>query len=225
MAIIKEAAIRKRQQIDSSKRSMFTAVAVVALVSGMALVVSFFLVQQIMFHAKVIARKQDTVNAIKFNLKQIESLKNDIRALDANEALNSVKSSDDSTAVQVILDALPADLNADALGASLQNKLAGGVDGLRVDSMSVVDPSGGTSVSGTASQEDGTVGIDFQMSVTGPAESLRELLIRMERSIRVIEIKMINIQSSNSGLTMTLSGKAFYKPARVIELRTETELP
>ena len=60
----KEVAIRKRQQIDSSKRTMFIAVAVVALISGIALVVSFFLVQQIIFHGKIIAEKQDTLNTI-----------------------------------------------------------------------------------------------------------------------------------------------------------------
>ena len=54
----KEVALRKRQQIDSSKRTMFIVVAVVALVSGIALVVSFFLVQQILFHGKVISAKQ-----------------------------------------------------------------------------------------------------------------------------------------------------------------------
>ena len=43
----KEVAIRKRQQIDSSKKTMFIFVASAAFLAGIALVVSIFLVQQI----------------------------------------------------------------------------------------------------------------------------------------------------------------------------------
>ena len=45
----KEVAIRKRQQIDSSKKTMFIFVASAAFLAGIALVVSIFLVQQIVF--------------------------------------------------------------------------------------------------------------------------------------------------------------------------------
>ncbi len=121
----KDVALRKRQQIDSSKRTMFIFVAVAAFVSGMALVVSFFLVQQIWFQGRVISQKQATVNTINANLKAVDGLKDNIRLLDTNEALSSVKSSDDSSAVQAVLDALPTEPNADALGASLQVMFVG----------------------------------------------------------------------------------------------------
>ena len=41
----KEVAIRKRQQIDSSKKTMFIFVASAAFLAGIALVVSIFLLQ------------------------------------------------------------------------------------------------------------------------------------------------------------------------------------
>ncbi len=83
----KDVALRKRQQIDSSKRTMFIFVAVAAFVSGIALVVSFFLVQQIWFQGRVISQKQATVNTINANLKAVDGLKDNIRLLDTNEAL------------------------------------------------------------------------------------------------------------------------------------------
>lgn len=210
-----EVAIRKRQQIDSSKRTMFIAVASSAFISGVALVVTFFLVQQIWFHIKVIGAKQDTLSTIKKNITEVDDLKDNVRVLETNEALNSVKSSNDSSALQVVLDALPTEPNADALGASLQDKFIGGVSGIRIDSLAVDN----------VDTEDGDGSIGFTMTVHGSADGLKELMTRFERSIRVIKLLSVNIQSGDDGLTMTIGGEAYYEPGRTIELGTEVVKP
>jgi len=210
-----EVAIRKRQQIDSSKRTMFIAVASSAFISGVALVVTFFLVQQIWFHIKVIGAKQDTLSTIKKNITEVDDLKDNVRVLETNEALNSVKSSNDSSALQVVLDALPTEPNADALGASLQDKFIGGVSGIRIDSLAVDN----------VDTEDGDGSIGFTMTVHGSADGLKELMTRFERSIRAIKLLSVNIQSGDDGLTMTIGGEAYYEPGRTIELGTEVVKP
>ena len=219
----KNMALRKRQQIDSSKRTMFIFVAVAAFVSGMALVVSFFLVQQIWFQGRVISQKQATVNTINANLKAVDGLKDNIRLLDTNEALNSVKSSDDSSAVQAVLDALPTEPNADALGASLQVMFVGAIDGLTIESLSVTDPSdeGALTASGSDSEpesNDPNLGIGFSMSVSGSAEQLKALLARFERSIRVIKIDSLSVEASKDSLTMDIEGRAYYQPAYDVKI-------
>ena len=219
----KDVALRKRQQIDSSKRTMFIFVAVAAFVSGMALVVSFFLVQQIWFQGRVISQKQATVNTINANLKAVDGLKDNIRLLDTNEALNSVKSSDDSSAVQAVLDALPTEPNADALGASLQVMFVGAIDGLTIESLSVTDPSdeGALTASGSDSEpesNDPNLGIGFSMSVSGSAEQLKALLARFERSIRVIKIDSLNVEASKDSLKMDIEGRAYYQPAYDVKI-------
>lgn len=60
----KEVAMRKRQQIDSSKKTMFIFVASAAFLAGIALVVSIFLVQQIVFHSKILLEKQNTISRL-----------------------------------------------------------------------------------------------------------------------------------------------------------------
>ncbi len=219
----KDVALRKRQQIDSSKRTMFIFVAVAAFVSGMALVVSFFLVQQIWFQGRVISQKQATVNTINANLKAVDGLKDNIRLLDTNEALSSVKSSDDSSAVQAVLDALPTEPNADALGASLQVMFVGAIDGLTIESLSVTDPSdeGALTASGSDSEpesNDPNLGIGFSMSVSGSAEQLKALLARFERSIRVIKIDSLSVEASKDSLTMDIEGRAYYQPAYDVKI-------
>lgn len=227
-----DASIRKRQQIDSSKRTMFISVAAAAFVIGIALVVSFFLAKQIWFHAKIIAAKQDTLSTIKKNIQTVDELKKNVRALDTNEALSSVKTNSEASALQTILDALPAEANADALGASLQNKLAGEVDGVRIDTITI-DPVDSTDTEdGQASSTESSEGeaahhpsIGFRMVVTGSAEGLKNLLGRFEKSIRVIKLDSVEVQAAEGDLMMTIAGKAFYEPARTIELGTRVEKP
>lgn len=216
----KDATLRKRQQIDSSKRTMFIFVAISAFTVGVALVVSFFLVQQIWFHGRIINQKQKAVTTISSNLEAVEDLKDNIRLLDTNDALNSVKSGDDSNAVQVVLDALPTEPNADALGASLQVRFVGAVDGLTLESLTVEGQSeSGVSESSDESSEDSAnPGIGFSMSVSGTAEQLKALLNRFERSIRVIRIDNLAVEASSEKITMNITGEAYYKPGYEVKV-------
>ena len=230
-----DVALRKRQQIDSSKRTMFIFVASAAFASGIALVVSFFLVQQIWFHGRVISEKQKTVSTISANLAAVDDLKDNIRVLDTNEALNSVRSSDESSALQVVLDALPSEPNADALGASLQLQFVGAVDGLTLESLSIEGQAEGDSAASESTDEtsdtaaedgtDTTPGIGFTMSVSGTPEGLKELLARFERSIRVIRIDSLDIEAGKEKLTMKIVGRAYYQPAQEVKLDKKVVKP
>ena len=53
----KDAAIHKRQQIEQSSRVMFLWVAGASVIVGFALVISWFLVQQIIFKERVLGEK------------------------------------------------------------------------------------------------------------------------------------------------------------------------
>lgn len=229
MGTDKDAALRKRQQIDSSKRTMFITVAIVGFVTGTALVVSFFLLQQIWFHAKVIGAKQETLSVIKNDITTVKGLKDNVRVLDTNEALNSVRINDSSSALQSILDALPAEANADALGASLQERFIKPVEGLSIESLAVdsmnADSLSTETDSAATTTEESSSSIGFTLSVSGSADGLKELLARFERSIRVIKITSVDVQAGEDKLTMNIVGKAFYEPARKVEIGTKVLKP
>lgn len=231
MVANKGPALRKRQQIDSSKKTMFVAVAIAAFVVGVALVVSYFLVRQIQFHMAVHSAKQETLDMIKQNIKNVDELKENVRAMDTNEALSSVKLNDDSRALQSILDALPSEPNVDAFGASLQKVFVGQVDGLRMNNLSVnlsgdaMASSGSSSMSEASASDISAPSIEFQMTVAGSPTSLKELLVRFEKSIRVITIDSIEIQSGESELSMTVRGRTYYMPTREIKIGERIERP
>lgn len=222
----KDVSIRKRQQIDSSRRTMLLFVAGSAFVVGAAAVVAFFLVKQILFHGSVIFAKQDTISTLDANKKAVDELKNNIRALEANEALNSVKLSEDSSALQSILDALPASANADALGASIQKKLVSGVEGLSLESITVHYTTGESGEEAAAEASNGQNAVTFTMRVSGSSSSIKNLLLRFEKSIRTIKAAQIEIQSADDGkMSMDLTGLAYFEPAKKVELGKKVVRP
>lgn len=218
----KEVAIRKRQQIDSSKKTMFLFVASAAFLSGIAVVVSIFLIQQIVFHSKVIIEKQTTISRLDTNIENVNKLKDNVRVLETDAALNSVKSSDESSTLQTILDALPDTANADALGASVKSRFIDTVDGITINNL-MVSPVNSEEATGDGE----TIGnaVNFSLEVTGDANKLKELLTKFERSIRVIELSSFEVQAGDNQPSLIIQGLAHYEPAQIVQLQKKVVKP
>lgn len=217
----KVTAIRKRQKIQDSNKMLFAWVAGMSAVVGVCLVLSWFLWEQITFKGQIIDAKSKTADTLKANNQAIPELRDNIRVLETNSDLNSSKANEDDKALQVVLDALPAEGNSLALGASLQRRLASGISGLNIESLSV-EPSADESGT-TLPASDSTEQIKFQLKVTSSrVDSLRELLQRFERSIRVIDIDNMKLERSDDSYTLTITAHAYYQPARVIELEEKS---
>lgn len=221
-------ALRKRQQIAKANRMMFIWVAGASVIVGVALVLSIFLVQKLLFNEKVLSKKQETVRTLVDNNKVVNSLKENARVLNTNQDLLDSRAKDEDTALQAILDALPSEPNSSALGASLQNELLPG-DGIQVESLTVDSISGSEDTSDdSASSVDAINTIGFTFSVSAPSDkidSLRELLRRLEKSIRAVNVQATSIEMQGSRVTLTASAVAYYEPTKNIELKTETVKP
>jgi len=225
----KAAAIRKRTQIASANRVMFLWVAGVSVVFGISLVVAIFLVQMLFFNERVLQAKNQTISTLDTDNNNVVPLQNNENVLNTNQALISVKAKPDDQAVQVILDALPSDVNSLALGASLQDKLLAGIKGLTLDSLQVDPVAGIESLSAdnsTANASTDTVSgsqnqITFSFSVNGDETALKQVLINLERSIRTIDVTSLKIESQGTTRMMTVSGRAFYEPAMDVTLKDE----
>jgi len=219
----KDTALRKRTQIRKTNRMMLLWIAIASVVVGSALVVSFFLVQKLFFNERVLGEKEKTMSTLENNNKAIPDLKDQIRVLDTNAALATVKANPNDQALQVILDALPSDANSLALGSSLQYKLLAGIPNLSIESLQV-DPVIGVEVSGDAAVEDASQNsvssnqITFQFSVTGDQAALKQVLTNLERSIRAIDITSLRIENQGALQLMSVQGRAFYEPAKSVEL-------
>lgn len=229
-----ETALRKRQQIANANRMMFIWVAAVSAVVGIALVLSIFLLQKAWFNEKVLAEKSKTASTLVKNNEVVDELKNQVRVLNTNQALKDSMNADESEPVQVVLDALPAEANSSAFGASLQEKFLKG-DGLRLESLNV-DPVAGVESQGDSSVEDASIDssvsgenqITFRFTVSSDVNNpsaLKSLLQKLERSIRAVDITALTIETQGSRLVLTVDGHAFYEPAKTVELKDKTVKP
>lgn len=224
--------LRKRQQISRANRMMFLWIAGVSAVVGVALVLGVFLVQRILFGEKVIAEKNKTVSILQKNLKNVDTLRDNIRVLNTNEALSSTKLKDSDTPIQSVLDALPADANPTALASSLQTRLLTGVPGITIETINV-DSTGGTAggtvaapVPTVGSVTSNQIGFNFSVSTSSTSyDSLRQVLEQIERSIRPFNITSVDIEGQGTKVVLTATGVSYYEPAQTIQLSQKVVKP
>ena len=216
-------AIRKRTLIAKTNKMMFLWIAAASAIIGIALVVGYFMAERMLYHEKVLAEKQNTVNILKKNNETIPEIEKQVRVLDTNSNLMLARANENDQAVRVILDALPSEANQLALGASLQKKLIASVPGLVLDSIQVDSVETGIADATAEAvpvegEEASSTAITFTIKVTGSSSDLRSLLQAFERSIRQINIINLNIESLENGQSMTVQGQAFYEQARELQL-------
>ena len=220
----KDVAIRKRQKILDSSKKMFLWVAGASVVIGFSAVVSVFLVRQIIFKEKIVSEKNNTVKVLEGNIKAAPNLTDEVRLLHTNEALIKARINEQERPLQVVLDALPADNNKLALGASIQNKLVSGVDGVSIEALTV-----GDDVSSSKKKLASTgkaIAVPFQLVViSSDVNKLKDLMKRFELSIRTINVTSITIEQGDASSTMTVRGNAFYIDPVTIQLKGKTVKP
>jgi hypothetical protein len=230
---VQDVALRKRQQIANANRMMFTWVAIVSAVVGIALVVSLFLLQKAWFNEKVLAEKSKTASTLVHNNEVIGQLKDEVRVLNTNEALKSAMAPGENEPIQVVLDALPSEANSSAFGSSLQEKFlkdpALTIESLNVDPVAGVESQSDSNVQDASDTTSaGENQITFRFSVSADANNpsaLKSLLQRLERSIRAINITTLTIETQGNRLVLTVDGYAFYEPAKTVELKDKTVKP
>lgn len=231
-----ETALRKRQQISKANRTMFIWVAGVSVVVGFAAVAAWFLLQKAIFNERVLAVKSDTASTLVQNNQVVDELKDQVRVLNTNEALQSVMTEDETQPVQVVLDALPADVNSSALGSSLQDIFLDD-SALTIETLNVYPVAGIESLSegnvqDASSDDDGQSvsdnHIDFRLAVSVDGDDvneLKDLLQRLESSIRPINLTSVTVETQGERLELTIDGQSFYQPARTVDLKNETVRP
>lgn len=228
------AALRKRQQIASANRMMFLWVAGVSAIVGVALVASLFLIQKGLFNQKVLSEKSKTASILEKNNKAVSELQNQVRVLNTNESLKRVMVPGEVQPVQVVLDALPADANSSGFGASLQRNFLT-AEGITLDSL-VVEPvqglevvSGEGSQAATVTETEGSANqiiFNFTVSTAGNnADALKNLLLKLERSIRPIDLTAIIVEAQGERLVMRAEGRTYFEPPQSIDLKDKVVKP
>lgn len=219
--------LSKRQQITASSKTVFIWVAGASILASFSVVAVIFLARQMVFNEKVLAAKATTERNLKSNIQTATALKSNVNLLLSNDALNSVKSSADSSNLQVVLDALPTTYDSANFGASLQGVLLNGTVA-SIENLSVVapdDPSSTAPVTTVdASNTTGALPMPFTLTITGSADQIRTSLTNMETSIRPIKITALTIDGG-SPLTARITGETYYYPTVDLKLQDKVVKP
>lgn len=215
----KTAAVRKRQQIENTNRVMFLWVAAAAAIVGITLVLSVSLIQRMTFNQKVIDAKNETVGNLRHNNEIVEELRENSRVLNTNGALLETERPEDAEPISVVLDALPAQANSSALGASLQEKL---LTGVTIDSLTVNPVA--AEEGDTEDQDDGEIEFSFSVSSEDPGD-IKQVLRQLELSIRTINVQALTIEQRSSTISLSVKGVAYYSPEVKVELETDKVRP
>ena len=113
-----------------------------------------------------------------------------------------------------------------ALGASLQDKLLAGINGLTLNTLQVnpvqgVESLSSTATAGTVDTTDVSNEITFTFSISGDEAALKQALSNLEKSIRTIDLTSIKIENQGQKRVLSVSGRGFYEPALTVGLKDE----
>lgn len=215
--------VRKQSLINQTKKTVFVWVIGASSLVGAAVVIMIILVQAAIYNERVLAEKSKVDKQVEKSITQAKELRGSIGTLNQNEELRMVRSSDRAQALQSVLDALPADANRLAMGASLQEKLLKDVSGVTIESVTLADETN----SGAFESEEGVsdessisaeaMSQPFSVTLSGTPDDLRVALERLERSIRAVNVTTLTGTTVDSRLTIQVTGSMSYLPPLTIE--------
>lgn len=209
--------------IDKSNARVVVTVSIAVFAVIFSLVASKTLWSQAAYQSRVISKKQDAKDQLKENLAAVKELKPSYVAF-VGASTNAINGNalgvgpQDGNNAKIILDALPNRYDYPSLITNLETIAAG--QGLSLGSIVGVDDaiaqSGNTQNSNPVAVE-----MPFQISVIGDYAKTQAFIASLERSIRPIRIRTVDITGAQDKLTTNVTAVTYYQPSKSLNTRTE----
>ena len=209
----------KQLQIDKANATIVIIVAVAAMITAFSLVAVKTLLSQRSYQARVISQQDKALKVAKADITSVAALSMAFTAFNATDT-NLIGGNPKGTGSQdgpnskIVLDALPSQYDFPALVSSLEKLVTS--KGLKIVALSGVDDAAQANVA--SSTRPLPIEMPFQLTVTGPYNSVQDLIVLMERTIRPISIGNMQISGSNTNVTLTISAKTYYQPAKNLNI-------
>lgn len=229
--------VRKRQQIQNTNKRIFLWLAIASIIVSVCLVALQFLVREFMYNQKIINKKSETNKTLVQNVEQAKELQKNVNTLLANENLNALKyeaENVETTALNVVLDALPTNGDATAFANSLQAVVLprSGVS-LRdlsttsLESTNLTGDIGATEETPVATVDASqAISLPFGAGFNGRYADVQQALVDISRVIRPIHLNEIAIRAGDNDLLLVdITGVTYYLPAKSVEVKTEALKP
>ncbi len=199
---------------------MVITVGVAAFIVVFSLVASQALGKTMSHQSKVISEKEAARNQLTTNLETVDELEVAYKAFvetSSNVLGGNPKGTGDKDGdnAKIVLDALPSKYDFPGLTTSLEKVIK--KNGNNINSISGTDDE----VIQNANTADGPVEMPFIMSATGTYQSTQDLLSLLQRSIRPIQIKTLELSGTNNELVANISAVSYYQPERTLKVQTK----
>lgn len=212
--------LTKRQQLKKTNQNIFIWVTIAAVVLAFSIVALQFLIRQGLFNAKIISEQQKTSRALDESKKNVDGLKKNVDALLADTKLSGLRANPNDSSLQVVLDALPTSGDPTSFSNSLYNKILSR-QGVTINAVSAGEAGGAVdpnAAPATATATDGAQPLPFSVSFVGNVDQLRNTLTDMEKSIRPVVVRQMNIAVGEGFLEVTAQGETYYLPRSTVKL-------
>lgn len=212
--------LTKRQQLKKTNQNIFIWVTIAAVILAFSIVALQFLIRQGLFNAKIISEQQKTSRALDESKKNVDGLKKNVDALLADTKLSGLRANPNDSSLQVVLDALPTSGDPTSFSNSLYNKILSR-QGVTINAVSAGEAGGAVdpnAAPATASVTDGAQPLPFSVSFVGNVDQLRNTLMDMEKSIRPVVVRQMNIAVGEGFLEVTAQGETYYLPRSTVKL-------
>jgi hypothetical protein len=209
----------KHLQISKANSSMVIVIAVASFVIAFSLVATRALLSQRAYQGRVIAEKQKAVKQLEANTKAVSSLaasyngfiSSTANVLGGNPAGTAANDGDNA---KIILDALPSVYDFPALTNSIEKILRDNNYGLEA----ITGTDDEVNQTDAKSPNPAPIEMPFTVTATTNFQSLEGMLKLFERSIRPMQVQIVDLTGSDSDIRAVVTVKTYYQPAKSLNV-------
>lgn len=214
----------KQQEIEKLHRLTLVIMGVASFLVIFSLVTAKTLLSDFGYQGRVIAAKKTAVSQLKTDAGNVSQLvdaykgfvNTPLNLLGGSSTGNNMNDGDNAT---VVLDALPSVYDFPGFASGMQNYFHG--QHYTINSLSGTDDqinqqNQQPSMKSQPSQ------IPFSVSATGSYPDILSFILRLQRSIRPIQVQTLSLSGSNAGLTADVSAVTYYQPGVSFQIGQET---
>lgn len=214
----------KRAQIDKANLTMVVAVAIAAFITVFSLISVKALWSRQSYQSLVIEKREKARDQLIANVDEAKKLTESYKVFVAstenviggNPTGSGQKDGDNA---RIVLDALPSKYDFPALTSSVE-KLA--IDrGLKIEALTGTDDELAQAQT-AATSTPVAIEMPFTLGVSGKYDSLKDLVLNFEKSIRPFRVTKLVFTGGNTGeVKLSVDAKSYYQPEKSLEFKKE----
>ena len=207
----------KREQIEKSRKTMFTIASTAIFVIVFSLIAGHALWGKLSFQNRVISADTAARNQLQKDVSAANKLQSSY--VNFNDASTNLLGSPvigvDNDNAKIILDSLPSSYDYPALTSSLEALLSN--QGVNVDSISGTDASSTVSTSSNGQP----IAMPFTFTVDGPYQNIQNVINAFHQSIRPFQFQTMTLSGSQSDISLDITGQTYFQPATQFNITTK----